>query len=196
MNMESLSLQIAREHIELMTEDNLKDDCFLEEGVSINNIKNGFVVITQVSAFIESYLNTIINCCMCYTGEILLKCSIDEKLEMIFMHYNKDLGEIKSQHPWEVYRKTTSARNELIHYKKKYIGHGSDIPNFNIGKVTVREFFTKSSMEEVLDNYIELAKLIASKLGLQINESLEIFTCDGTGDAIYYVCEKQVDKWS
>jgi len=50
-------------------------------------MKNGFVIITQLNVFFESFLNTILSSCMEYNGEKLLKCSIDEKIEMI--HYKK-----------------------------------------------------------------------------------------------------------
>ena len=55
MNMERLSLEIAESHISNMTNNNYEDDCFLKEQDLINNIKNGFVVITQLSCFFESF---------------------------------------------------------------------------------------------------------------------------------------------
>ena len=53
-----------------------------------------------------------------YNGDLLLICSIEEKMDLIFMHYQKDWGAVKSQNPWAVYKKTTKVRNEMIHYKK------------------------------------------------------------------------------
>ena len=49
------------------------------------------------------------------------------------MHYQKDWQIVKGQNTWAVYKKTTRVRNEMIHYKKTYIGDGSGIPNFEIG---------------------------------------------------------------
>ena len=187
MNMEIMSLEIAREHIVVMTNDNMEDDVFLDDAKIINNIKNGFVVITQLSAFLESFLNTILNKCICYDGDILLKCSIEEKMDIIFMHYKVDWSNIKSQYPWEVYKKTTRVRNEMVHFKETYIGDGSGIPGFTIGKTPVNDFFTKDNMEKILNQYIVLGKLIASALGLKIADDIRIFMCDGEDEIVNYV---------
>ncbi|MBD5538211.1 MAG: hypothetical protein HDQ99_21720 [Lachnospiraceae bacterium] len=187
MNMEILSLQIAREHITLMTNNNLKDDIYLENTQIVNNLKNGFVVITQLSAFFESFLNTILSSCMDYDGSILLKCSIEEKLDIIFMCYQKDWNYVKSQHAWEVYRKTTRVRNEMIHFKKTYIGDASEIPDFRIGNVYVSEFFTKDTMKQILIQYIALGDLIAAALKLKIADDIRIFMCDGEEEIVNYV---------
>ncbi|MBO5478690.1 MAG: hypothetical protein J6A04_03125 [Clostridia bacterium] len=56
MNMERIALDIAKEHTENMTNDNMEDDVFLDENKLENNIKNGFIVITQLITFIESFL--------------------------------------------------------------------------------------------------------------------------------------------
>lgn len=122
MNMEKISLEIAEEHIDFM-EDNLLDeklnDC-LDIDKTILNIKNGFVAITQLVTFIESFLNTIITTCMLNENELFLKMNIEEKLELICMYYKKDSQEIKSKHYWEYFKKMNKIRNELIHYKKRF----------------------------------------------------------------------------
>ena len=122
MNMEKISLEIAEEHIDFM-EDNLLDeklnDC-LDIDKTILNIKNGFVAITQLVTFIESFLNTIITTCMLNENELFLKMNIDEKLELICMYYKKDSKEIKSKQYWEYFKKMNKIRNELIHYKKLF----------------------------------------------------------------------------
>ena len=63
MNMDVLAIEISKEHIELMTDDNFEkgDDVYLDEKVFLNNIKNGFIVITQLNCFIECFLNAILN---------------------------------------------------------------------------------------------------------------------------------------
>lgn len=88
-NMEKLSLIIAENHINNMTNNNYEDDVFLDSKNLLINLENGFVALTQLNCYFESFLNTIINSCMNYDGEIILKCSIEEKLEIIFMHYEK-----------------------------------------------------------------------------------------------------------
>lgn len=105
MNMEKLSLTIVEKHISCMTNDNYENDCCLDMQKIINNIENGFVIITQLSCYFESFLNTIINACMNYDGEVLLKCSVEEKIDFIFMHYQKDWQIVKGQNPWAVYKK-------------------------------------------------------------------------------------------
>ena len=100
MNMERMTLDIAREHLNYMTNDNMLYDVFLDEIKLINNVKNGFIIITQLNVFVESFVNTILNKCIGYNKEQLLKTSVDEKLEIIFLYYKKDFSIIKSQHMW------------------------------------------------------------------------------------------------
>lgn len=187
MNMEKLTLEISEKHISYMTNDNYEDDCFLNMKKLINNIENGFVVITQLSCYFESFLNTIINGCMEYSGETLLKCSVEEKIDLIFMHYQKDWSSVKGQNPWAIYKKTTKLRNEMIHYKKTHIGYGTGIPNFKLGGQWVADFFTKESMETLKEGYVQLTKLIATTLGLSIFEKINIFECDAKDGMVNYV---------
>lgn len=84
MNMEKLTLEIINEHILFMTDYNYEFETFLSIDKLTNNMKNGFIIITQLNCFIESFLNTIINSCMDYNGESLLKCNIEEKMDLFF----------------------------------------------------------------------------------------------------------------
>ena len=188
MNMEKLSLDIAEKHIRQMTNKNYDEEGFLTDISGLtNNIENGFVAITQLVCFFESFLNTILNTCMDYQGETLLKCSKKKKLEIIFMHYQKDLKIVRGQNPWEIYRTTTKVRNAMIHYKKTFLGEGIAIPDFKFGKQEVGKFFTKDNMESVWKGYIELAALIADTLGLSIYHEIGIFECDGRDALVNYV---------
>ena len=189
-NMEQLSLTIAEKHIKNMTDDNYFDDIFLEPEKLLVNLENGFVALTQLSCYFESFLNTIINSCMHYDGDVLLKCSIEEKLEIIFMHYNKNFTDIKSLHCWELYRTATSVRNEMIHFKKTYIGDGTGLPNFKLGKARIADYFTKTSITETYNGYISLCQTIAQTLGLNIFEQIDIFACDGRDGLTNYVYDK------
>ena len=170
MNMEKLSLGIAEKHKDNMTDNNYDNNNFISEEFFINNIENGFVVITQLNCYIESFLNTIMNGCMNYSGEKLLKCSVEEKIEMIFMYYQKNCSEVKSRHSWEIYRNTTKVRNEMVHYKKTFINDGMGIPNFKLGNQDVAVFFTKSNITNLIKGYQELSSDIAKALGLCIFE--------------------------
>lgn len=112
MNMEKLSLTIVDNHLLYMTDNNFEDDVFLKMDELTNNIENAFVIINQLSCFFESFLNTIINACIDCNGELLLKCSVEEKIELVFMHYKKDWDVIKGQNSWSIYKKTTRVRND------------------------------------------------------------------------------------
>lgn len=189
-NMEKLALEIANEHLEIMTDDNIYDDIWLDENKLSNNFKNGFVIITQLITFFESFLNSILIDCIEYSGDRLLKCSIEEKIEVIFMHYKKEFKNIKSNNLWENHIKTNRMRNELVHFKKINIGDGGMLPNFYISKVSVKDFFVKSNMKNIIKNYLKLVELIASTLELKIYHKVDIFACDGKSDDVKYVCEE------
>lgn len=187
LNMEKLSLDIAKTHISNMTNNNMFDDIFLDNDKLINNLHNGFVVITQLNTFFESFLNTILDKCIGYNGEALLKASIPEKIEIIFMYYKKDFSIIKSQHPWEVFRKVTKVRNEMIHFKKTNIGQGSGIPDFNIGGIRAKDFFTKDNMEHFIHEIIALGDSIATELNLKVEHDINIFECDAVSPITSYI---------
>ena len=187
MNMEKLTLEIIDEHISCMTDENYEFETFLSIDKLANNMKNGFVIITQLSCFIESFLNTIINSCMNYNGDSLLKCNIEEKIDLIFLYYKKEWNRIKGQNPWSVYKRTTKVRNEMIHFKRTYIGDGTGIPDFEIGGQNVSQFFAQANMMLLTEQHIKLAKLIAEELGLSIYEEGNIFECDGRDGLVNYV---------
>lgn len=192
MNMEKLTLEIVENHISLMTDDNYEFETFLDINKLTNNIKNGFVIITQLNCFIESFLNTIISSCMNYNGEALLKCNIEEKMDLIFMYYKKGWEVIRGQNLWSMYKKTTKVRNEMIHFKKTYIGDGTGIPDFQIGGQYVAKFFTQRNMNLLRDEHIKLAELIAEAIGLLIYNEGNIFECDGRDGLVNYVYDKKM----
>lgn len=189
-NMEILSLEIAKSHTQQMTNDNTFDDIFLDEKKLVNNIKNGFIALTQLTTFFESFLNTILKKCLKYDNECLLKCSIEEKIEIIFMYYQKDFSIIKSQNVWYSYKTATKVRNSLIHFKKSELGNGTGVPKFKITNQNVEIFFTRKNLEIVTENVIQLANSIAHELELEISADISIFECDGKGDPVNYIHEK------
>lgn len=192
MNMEKLTLQIIDKHIANMTNNNYDEPYSLDEEIFLNNIENGFVVITNLGCYFESFLNTIINSCMEYKGDTLLKCSIEEKIDLIFMHYNKNWDNIKSRNEWEVYRKTTTVRNEMIHFKRTYVETATLVPDFNLGKQYVGKFFTKSNLQNVKEKYIKLVKMIANTLELQIFDNVKIIECAARDGLVNYVYDEKI----
>lgn len=84
-----------------------------------------------------------------------------------FMHYKKDWKEISGQHPWEIFRMTTKVRNEMIHFKKTFVGFGSYLPDFKLGGKMFLHFY-KTEYGKIYQGHIELAQLIAQELGLSI----------------------------
>lgn len=190
MNMEKLALSIAQEHIEHMDNENTTwtEGCpVLDTNKFQKNIESGFVVITQLNCYFESFLNTILNACMDYDGEVLLRCSIEEKIHIIFMYYQKPWETIKGQNCWSVFRKTTTMRNNLMHYKKTYIGDGSETPSFALGKEDVASFFTRQNMEAIMRGYLELTEKITECLGLGLCREIGIISCDGVDPIVNYV---------
>lgn len=188
MNMEVIALEIAKEHLQ-----NMHDDIIIEEYPAfdeeklLDNIKNGFVIITQLNTFIETLFNTILNSCMDYQGETLLKMNIEEKMEIIFFHYQKDKSKIKSLHLWEIYKTIMKLRNEMIHYKKTFIGDGSWIPDFEIAKNPVKKIFTKKYMQKAYKQIIELGDKIAEELGLKTYHEIGAFACDAKDGLVNYI---------
>ena len=194
LNMEKLSLKIADEHTRKMTNNNYieDDDVFLDEEKLINNIENGFITLTHLNCYIESYLNTIINCCMNYRGERLLKTNIEDKIEYIYLYYKKDIQLLKSLHCWEIFKIGTRVRNEMIHYKISSIGMGTGIPVFEIGKQSVDTYFTIDNMIKIYNGFIELSEVIAEHLDLIIIKNINIFGCDGATIVNRYVYDKSI----
>ncbi len=192
LNMEKLTISIAEKHIRQMTNDNLlcDADVFIDENKLLNNLENGFIAITQMNCYIESFLNTILNSCIGYNEEDLLKCNIQEKIDIIFLYYGKNFSSIKSQHFWALYKKTTKVRNSLIHFKKTFIGNGTEIPKFDIGSEPVHSFFTRNNMDLLLQAHIRLAHTIAKELDLYIFDNVEVFECYGREGLTNYVVEK------
>lgn len=75
----------------------------------------------------------------------------------------------------------------MIHYKKTYKGMGSGVPDFKIGPFNVSSFFIKSAMEDNYTQFIKLASIIATEIGLSIYEGVGIIECDGRDGKVNYV---------
>lgn len=193
MNMEKIAIEIAMEHIEFMEENICDKDVtdFLDIEKVTNNIKNGFIIITQAVTFIESLLNTIINRCMMKNTDLLLKMSIDEKLEIICLYYKKEATKIREIHYWDTFRKMIKIRNELIHYKRSYICECTAIQDFKIANISIREYFIKSNMQMALKQIVDLGNYIAFTLGLKIYNNVKMIECDARDGLVSYVYDEK-----
>ncbi len=188
MNMERLSMDIIQDHLDRMTETNIgDDDPFMDGPMFENNLKNGYVVVQQLTVLFESFLNSILAYCVKYRGEVLLKSSIDEKLEIIFMHFKKDFAVIKGNNLWSVCRKNSQIRNEFVHYKRNLLGVTGGIPSFSFAKTDIGSYFTRGSLQKVYAAHIALTDLIAAELGLIIDKDVSIFSNTGMGENLHYI---------
>lgn len=191
-NTENLSLEVVEDHINYMTNDNYTADKVIDIDKLTNNIKIGFVIITQLNCYFESFINTIINYCIGCDKDSILKRSIEEKLDIICVYYKKELSNVKSRDEWEKYKIATRVRNEMIHFKRTYIGEGVGIPIFKIGGQVVSDYFTKDNMNLIKEKHIALTKNIADTFGLDINTDKTIFSCDAKDGLANYVYDKKV----
>ena len=89
MNMETISLENARDHAEKMTNSNHVDDNknFCDIDKLQNNLKNGWIVAVSMCNYLESFLNTILRDCIQYDKEIFMKLSIETKVEIVYFYY-------------------------------------------------------------------------------------------------------------
>ena len=164
---------------------------FLDMDKVTYNIKHGFIAITQLIIFLESFFNTIINKCMLKNNELLLKMNINEKLEVICLYYKKEPCLIKSKNFWDTYLKLNRIRNELIHYKDSLINESSAIQDFKIGNISVKEIFIKSKMKKNYKHIIKLTEHIANILELKINKKINIIECDAKDSLTDYVYDQK-----
>jgi len=191
-----MSLEIAKDHASNMTDSNYDTEIepFLNENALKNNMKQGYVIVTSLYTFAESFLNTILRDCMLCRENLLKGLSLENKLEVIFLFYKVDLATLKSDSHYAILTKVTGIRNELIHYKKNYIGVGSGIPGFSIKKSDIADFFVKSNMENVIKAIISFADFVAEQLGLIVHKDVGIFCCDGRDDLVSYVYDPAITE--
>jgi hypothetical protein len=186
MNIEPLTLEVVDEHIDKMTEKNTiyDKDADLEimpEDILLNNIKHGYVVVSMLTSYVESTLNTILRDCVGYFGDILLKLSVDEKLELLYMHYKVNISTLRSFHQWETYTKMRKIRNALTHYKDNhigYIGHGMGLPQqWSKPYDIIGDFFTTRQMRKAKNDTMSMLAKIAEDFRLSINQNAKVFSC-------------------
>lgn len=203
LNMEPLSLEIAREHAEKMTDSNFLDGHLDAEGTEripdddsfLNNLKLGFIAITMASCFFESSLNTFLREKHGYDPEgKVIHGNEDLKLEILFHDNTSDLNSIKRSHCWRNWQRLKRVRNELIHYKNnspEFMASWPLIDEWKIGNEPIGYFFTKSTIIELLDNVEDVINQIAAAVELTVSPFPIVFGADGRCGIGSYYCSKE-----
>lgn len=200
-NMEPLLISIAEDNISKMWE-NMDDDIilgFLDHSKIEDNFRYGFIAITAIVNFVESFLNTIIRDCICSKSSIgsklyaeneesididdmnkKLKLNITEKIDFICNHYEIEKSLIKGGKEFFGFSKLNKIRNNLVHYKIKWECEGISILDFSLSKnKTFKNFFQKESLNNELKNAKELCEKIAILSKLTMNRSAQFIECNG-----------------
>lgn len=200
-DMEPLLIDIAEDNISKMWE-NMEDDIilgFLDHSKIEDNFRYGFIAITAIVNFVESFLNTVIRDCIysksgigskAYTEneesidindrDKKLKQSINKKIDFICSHYGIEGSSIKKSKEFSDFSELKEIRNNLVHYKIKWECEGTAISDFSLSKdKTFKNFFSKKSLNNELKNAKELCKKIAISSKLTMNSSVQFIECNG-----------------
>lgn len=200
-NMEPLLISIAEDNISKMWE-NMEDDTilgFLDHSRIEDNFRYGFIAITAIVNFVESFLNTIIRDCIYSKSSIgpkgytenekpididdrdkKLKQNIIEKINFICSYYGIERSSIKGSKEFSDFSELKEIRNNLVHYKIKWECEGISISDFSLSKdKTFKNFFSKKSLNNELKNAKELCKIIAISSKLTMNSSAQFIECNG-----------------
>ena len=186
--MEKLSLIIAEEQVELMTDSNFNedDDCFADRDLFVNNFNHGFIVITQLKVFIESFINTILTLDEKY-DKIDCSKNMYYKLEEICKMNNIDYTALTESTNWHTLKILSKVRNSMIHFNDSYIGHSGGIGAFVKNDVYLDGFFSKDNILDTIKCIKKLSEEICELLGYQINSKIDVFISDGLGDPVTYI---------
>ncbi|MBQ8984788.1 hypothetical protein IJ098_02960 [Candidatus Saccharibacteria bacterium] len=176
-------------------EDNLADaemPDYLDNKKIEENLKHGFLALTAITDFVESFLNTVLRDCInSKESRGKLKESITGKIDYICGYYNIQKGAIKGGQKFAMFRKANNIRDELIHYKINWSSEGIGIMDFNIPEnETFKNYFTRSSFEKVFESAIGLCNDITCEAGLYINKSASIIECAARDGLTSYVFDK------
>lgn len=185
-NLELITMEIIEEQIKLMNARNYKE---LYEGepdydleILLNNYKRGYIVVTMLISLIESFLNDILSQYIRYSSDRLLRCSIEEKIDILYTIRSKDPNNLRSSHLYGIFKEVNKIRNELIHYKGNHIGDSFKILSIRIGNLDLGEILIKSKMQYYLDNIKELINVFGEDLNLTINYKAHPIASDGISD--------------
>jgi hypothetical protein len=180
-NLEILAMEIADEHIDKMTTSNHFTDEYGETNCAEDdfkvNIKNGWIAVSALNNYVETIVNIILRDCVEYSGERLLYCNIEDKIEFLYCYYKADFFTMKETHYWQSFMKLKKMRNELTHYKNSLVGYsGSSFPT-NWGKPfgDIGDYFVLSKMQKTKEHIKCLIRRFATDFCLTVNEEAALF---------------------
>ncbi len=203
LNMEPLSLEIAREHAERMSDSNFLEgymdadetEPIPDDEIFLNNLKLGFVAITMASCFFESSLNTFLREKLEYSPDgKVIHGNEDLKIEILFNRNSLAMGAIRGSHYWRNWQRLKHVRNELIHYKNnspEFMSSWSLIDKWIIGNEPIGHFFIKSNILELINDVEKVINQIASAIDLTVSPYPITFGADGRCGIGSYYCSKE-----
>lgn len=203
LNMEPLSLEIAREHAEQMSDSNFlqgyldvdETEPIPDDETFLKNLKLGFVAITMASCFFESSLNTFLREKLEYSPEgKVIHGNEDLKIEILFNNNPSALEAIRGSHYWRNWQRLKRVRNELIHYKNnspEFMSSWPLIDKWEIGSQPIGYFFIKSNILELIDDVEKVVYQIASDIDLTVSPYPITFGADGRCGIGSYYCSKE-----
>lgn len=203
-NMEKLSLEIIDSQIKLMNNDNFMksskevyyDPETIDENKIDKNVKSGFVVLVMLETYLESFLNNIISTCISELNlNENLRKSIDEKIKLIYTHFNTSKKSLKNGKDWQDYKKLKEIRNEMVHFKNPFISYGTNFGNFEIGGQKIADVFMRDFLLALKYSMINITNQIAHDLNLVINDEVQIFDFDESSTGGKYVLTMEEAKY-
>lgn len=182
LNMEVLAIQAAKEAINQMHEDLYISGLvgFYDQQKVFDNIKLVLTASTMLTVLMESYLNHILEGILKIDDDTILKENILPKIKRIYKTYNISKKITKTSN-WDTFGKLKELRNELVHFKSRYIGSSTGFPYTKIHGLDLMKVLTKAEMINIMSKIIKLTEIIAADLGLAINKDSAIVNCPARG---------------
>lgn len=206
LNLEPLSLEMAKEHIEKMTDSNYENeesaeseiDLIPDDNAFLDNFKLGFIAITMIDCFFESSLNTLMREIQGYDPDGKeIRGPIDKKLENLLTGNTSELEKITGSPHWNNWKRLKKVRNTLIHCKNnspEFLSSWPLLDKWMIGDEPIGKFFTKSNMSELLNDVVWIVNHIAVAVGATVSPYPISFGSDARyGIGPYYCTRKEAE---
>ena len=201
LNFEKLSLEIIKENISKMTDDNSVHCDYEPQEINeenfLNNLHYGSIAAMFIVNLYETTLNTIVSKRLECVEPDILKTSHNVKLQLICTMFGADYQTIKSDNSFSIVKSIIQLRNDFTHYKYNevcmghYISTECKIP-MGTSKLAMADMFTKSYMEKCFKGVVNFLNLICENCGLVIYENCEIIDCDGRDSLCEFVINKEL----